>query len=134
MTLLRCLLLVVAWGASLASQAASPVDRCKARPNTLEINRCAEQVMQAQDAALNEAYRQLLARLEAAGPTDGIDVAAIMQELVEAQRAWIRFRDGDCKAKIKYWEKGSMRGTVYLGCLAERTQQRTQELRAWTRP
>ena len=78
--------------------------------------------------------QRVLERLEPTSSDDRTDYAAIRRGLVEAQRAWLAFRDADCQARLKLYEAGSIRGAVYLGCLTERTDQRTKELRRWTQP
>ena len=51
---------------------------------------------------------------------------------MDAQRAWISFRDNDCKGRLVLYEAGTIRGAVYAGCLIEHTEQRTRALQAWT--
>jgi hypothetical protein len=53
------------------------------------------------------------------------------QQLIAAQQAWISYRDQDCRAKHTLFATGTIRAAVFLGCLVERTEQRTRELRAW---
>ena len=85
-----------------------------------EMNACAQGALQQADAALNATYRRLTARLAGAQPaTNG---------LVEAQRAWIRFRDAECDFATIGYEGGSIRPMLAAQCLEGLTRQRTAEL------
>ena len=85
----------------------------------------------ARDRELNEAYRALIAALKPDDAGDTTDYPAVRTQLVAAQRAWVSFRDADCNASRKYYEQGTIRTAMHLGCLIERTVQRTKELKAW---
>jgi uncharacterized protein YecT (DUF1311 family) len=116
--------------AALHAQAQS-ADPCLTQNNTLEINACAKQVLQTKDKEPNDAYQKLLKSFAPIDKSDDTDYATVKKQLTEGQRAWIHFRDNDCKAKYSMHAGGTIRNAVYLGCLAERTEQRTRELRIW---
>ncbi len=105
---------------------------CQTQRNTIEINDCAKLTLAEKDKALNAAYQKLLGSLVAEDKTDKANYADVRKQLVEAQRAWISYRDNDCKAKYTLYEMGTIRGAVYWGCMIERTEQRTSELQRWT--
>ena len=106
-------------------------DPCKSQNNTLEIDECGKLTLKAKDKELNQAYQALLKSLKPDNKGDDTNFAEVKKRLLEAQRAWITFRDNDCKAKLTLWASGTIRGAMYLGCLTERTEQRTKELRNW---
>ena len=83
-----------------------------------EMNICADNEYRAADAELNRVYRRYSKVLEA-------HERAL---LVEAERAWVRFRDKDCTAETAESEGGSMHPLVYSGCLTRMTRTRTKEL------
>jgi uncharacterized protein YecT (DUF1311 family) len=118
------------WLFALTSSAQSS-DPCNTQRTTIEINQCGQLTLKAKDKELNDAYRELLKSLVATDRVDETDYATVKRQLTDAQRAWINYRDNDCKAKLKLHESGTIRGAVYLGCLAERTEQRTKELKQW---
>jgi uncharacterized protein YecT (DUF1311 family) len=105
----------------LASNAfAAPKVNCDNPQATPEINYCAEQAYQAADKLLNANYKKLVATL-----TDNTE----KERLVNAQRAWVSFRDKHCE-----FETYSMRqGTGYSGylsaCLEELTKSRAEALK-----
>lgn len=110
---------------------AQTADPCATQNNTLEINACGKLTLEKKDKELNAAYQKLMKRLVSEGPGDDTNYAAVKKHLTEAQRSWIKFRDSDCKGMLTFYESGTIRGSVYYGCLAERTEQRTKELLAW---
>lgn len=124
--LLTILLALAATGAS-----AQTADPCATQNNTLEINACGKLTLEKKDKELNAAYQQLMKRLVSEGKGDDTNYAEVKKHLTEAQRSWIKFRDSDCKGMLTFYESGTIRGSVYYRCLAERTEQRTKELLAW---
>jgi uncharacterized protein YecT (DUF1311 family) len=87
--------------------------------NQHEMNMCAHRDYKAADAQLNAAYRVLTAKIDANAKT----------LLVEAQRAWIQFRDKECKYEAAENEGGSIYPMIYSGCLTRLTMARTRELK-----
>lgn len=78
---------------------------------------CIAEELKVQDAALNAAYRQLAAGMNARQQAG----------LRNAQRAWIAFRDADCASR-QDWEWGSMSTVAANFCMLRRTVERTIEL------
>jgi uncharacterized protein YecT (DUF1311 family) len=82
---------------------------------------CADAEYTYQDGRLNRDYKTLLATLEHDD----------RQAAIEAQRAWLRFRDKDCAARAGRF--GSDAGpTTQSTCLMESTAHRAQQLEDWT--
>ncbi|VTU24952.1 hypothetical protein H6CHR_02296 [Variovorax sp. PBL-H6] len=103
---------------------------CRTR-NTAEINQCAQQALERKDRELNTAYQALLKSLDPTDKADAIDYAGARRLLQQAQRAWIQFRDNDCKAKYMLNAGGTVRDIAALSCQIEHTEQRTKQLRDW---
>ncbi len=104
---------------------------CAAQNESKQINECAKVTLASEDKKLNAAYQQLLKSLQP-GPTGNTaNYENVKKQLIEAQRSWIRFRDADCKGKLTLSADSVKRGEVYIGCLTERTEQRTNELLSW---
>jgi uncharacterized protein YecT (DUF1311 family) len=59
---------------------------CKNPQTTVEMRRCADQSYEKADQQLNQVYRQLKPKLS----------PSRQKKLVEAQLAWIEFRDKNC--------------------------------------
>ena len=101
-----------------AAQGRAPALDCSNGPQTV-LNECADAGFRAADAKLNAAYRAVTRRLteDSARPS-----------LVEAQRAWIRFRDAECAFDTNVYEGGSIRPMLFSQCLTRVTDQRTADL------
>jgi uncharacterized protein YecT (DUF1311 family) len=110
---------------------AQPEVACNPGGNTQEMNKCAEMTLAEKDRELNQAYRALVQSLKPDSKVDSTDYAKVKKRLLAAQRAWLTFRDNDCTAKEVQWNAFTMRGGIYFGCMIERTEQRTKELRSW---
>ncbi|MEZ5797491.1 MAG: lysozyme inhibitor LprI family protein [Paracoccaceae bacterium] len=116
-----CLILVA------GPAAAQEVDCANAMAQA-ELNQCAYQDWQQQDAALNAAYGRAVALLkewDAGLPEAERGGRAALQE---AQRAWIIFRDKACEAEGYAMHGGSAEPLLVYGCMARLTEDRTRQL------
>lgn len=78
------------------------------------------------DGFLNDEYRETR---EALAHVEGWQAS-----LLAAQRAWIAFRDAECKLAYDRYEGGSMRVIAGADCQMRQTARRTLELRAIREP
>lgn len=83
------------------------------------MNRCAQSSYAQADAELNRVYQAVKAEQSNSGK----------QALIKAEVAWLSFRDLDCEFERSQFDGGSMAPMIYSGCLSDRTQTRTAELR-----
>lgn len=110
------------------------VRACTERPGgdtTAGMVACIQTETSVWDAILNEEYQatmETLRELDASG-----DVAApdLTREgtLKDAQRAWIAFRDAECRAQYALWGTGTLRQIVGANCVMDETAERAIELR-----
>ena len=84
------------------------------------MNRCAGDAYQRADAALNAQWSKVLAIF-------GTD-AESKTLLLDGQRAWLKYRDAQCKLAALDSRGGSIWPLINSGCLAGLTRQRTKEL------
>ena len=85
------------------------------------LNQCAGDAYKKADAALNAAYKQVMARLK--------DSEATAKSLVAAQRAWIAYRDRSCAAQGELAaEGGTLSRIIAADCVARLTADRAAEL------
>lgn len=99
---------------------------CQSQPGgetTPGISACLQGEAQVWDDLLNAQYKGARARMLAQGGTDLAD------QLLEAQRAWIAFRDADCGLTYAVWGAGSTRTVMASDCYLHKTAQRALELR-----
>ncbi len=116
------------WAAMLAGAvgvAAMPAARaeCDASLPQQGLNDCAFREFEAADAALNATYRQIVARL--AGQTEA------RQLLTKAQRAWVAFRDAECRFSASGVQGGSIQPMIASICQTDLTKTRTEALRRY---
>ena len=99
----------------------------------IEMNACAAIDFEVADAELNAEYRRSIeqARLadrEDIEPLPGDDRPGNEATLREAQRAWVAFRDAQCRFEGYEARGGSMEPMLYDGCRATLTRARTRQL------
>ncbi|GGO92560.1 lysozyme inhibitor LprI family protein [Stakelama pacifica] len=110
--------------ALLPMQAGGKTDPCEGS-TTIAVNQClANQV----DAAQAELDRYLAAARERVAQGAGDPPAATEKELLTgfdaAQKAWEKYRDAQCDNIYRYWQSGTIRGAMALGCKLELTRER----------
>ena len=116
--------LLVLW--PLAGQA-EKIDCANAMAQS-DLNICAAQDWQAADEELNVVWPKALAALKAADAELPADLKGGEKALLEAQRAWITFRDAECKAEGYPMRGGSAEPLLVYGCLSTLTRERTATL------
>ncbi|CAI8709159.1 Urease-associated protein [Pseudomonas sp. IT-P258] len=87
------------------------------------MNQCAAQQNAAADKELNALYQQITSRLKS--NPDG------KKQLVGAQRAWVAFRDAECRFSASGVEGGSVYPLIYGNCTTELTKARVQTFKQY---
>jgi uncharacterized protein YecT (DUF1311 family) len=127
----RLALVATALLLSLASghaQTPNPID-CGKAATTVEMNYCADRDYAEADRALNETYQKALAVIARSGGPAPYTPAQWEQELRASQRAWLAFRDADCKGLAPMeWSGGSGTASAVLGCMIDLTKARSKAL------
>jgi uncharacterized protein YecT (DUF1311 family) len=98
---------------------------CKKASTQLEMNHCAYKSFKAADAELNQVYRQLRNKYKGT-PQES--------QLVDAQLAWLKFRDTDCKFSADRFKGGSIAPLIYSSCKEGLTTERTRSLKNYLEP
>lgn len=94
---------------------------CKNPQTQTELNICSGVDYQRADQKINQVYNQVRDQLS----------ANRRQQLIIAQRAWISFRDADCKFARSAVEGGTMAPLIANTCLEDLTKKRTSELNSY---
>lgn len=113
---------------------AAPAVNCKDPMSNAEMKMCAEQDWKKADAELNVAFGKALASARETyrstrampGQQNMPDSEAMLRD---AQRAWVTFRDANCKYQYQIYWGGSHAPLAYALCMADMTKARTKELR-----
>jgi uncharacterized protein YecT (DUF1311 family) len=112
--------------------AADAVPDCRDPRTQFEMNVCAAEDYKKADAELNRQWAATVARMRAqdkAGSVHRDGRPGYHAALLEAQRAWIKFRDLECRVEGYAMRGGSAEPMIVSGCLAEATRARTKQLR-----
>ncbi|WP_027925509.1 lysozyme inhibitor LprI family protein [Pseudomonas sp. URMO17WK12:I12] len=94
---------------------------CDNATDQATMNQCAAQQNAAADKELNALYQQITTRLKAEPERKKL--------LVGAQRAWVAFRDAECKFSASGVEGGSVYPLIYSSCTTDLTKARVQTFR-----
>jgi uncharacterized protein YecT (DUF1311 family) len=114
---------------SFAAKASAQKLDCTAPQDTVSQNACAEKDLEAADAALNAAYKKALASIAKSDQSAPYDQKSWEAALRSSQRAWVAFRDADCKGDVPFlWSGGTGTTAAVLGCMTTKTKTRTEEL------
>lgn len=117
---------------ALVAVAAGPAfaQDCDSLSSNVEIGNCIQKAYQDADADLNAVWKQVLGAVERADYMSAEKRAAWKDELQKAQRAWIEFKEHDCKGAVGFeWDGGSGAGIATTNCMLAHTRARTDDLR-----
>jgi uncharacterized protein YecT (DUF1311 family) len=105
----------------VGSTAAQPQIDCANPTSNIEYKECAYRAYVSADKKLNQVYRQVVSTL--AGKEK--------QHLIDAELAWIEYRDSNCDFEIYQSLGGTGYGGFLSNCRERMTNARTQELQNW---
>ena len=113
----------------LAAQ--TPDIDCENAMTQMEMNFCAHQDFKQADAKLNAQWKLTSAAMKLRDEnfeSTYDDRAGYHETLLEAQRAWLKFRDAHCRSEGYFARGGSMEPMLVSSCMAHQTNIRTAEL------
>jgi uncharacterized protein YecT (DUF1311 family) len=123
----------------LLLQSAEPLPECNQEEADLGIqsamNQCAWRDFRIADAELNAQWKVTVAEMKkrdadyAPYKYEGDTSPGWFESLLEAQRGWLTYRDGQCRLQGYQARGGSARPLLEAFCLEILTRQRTQELK-----
>ena len=91
---------------------------CQNAQTQSAMNRCAEETFKVADEDLNRLYQQVLNQLPQSD----------RPALIEAQEAWLTYRDDNCDFEASLFEGGSIQPLTYYSCLERMTDERIEVL------
>lgn len=89
---------------------------------TLEMEGCAEHATVRADTKINRVAKTIFSAL-------GSDAAR--RRFIKAQRAWLAYRDADCRSVSDKYEGGTLAPVADAECTADRTARHLTEIRAF---
>lgn len=100
---------------------------CKNATFTPDINQCAQIELDSVEKKLNETYRKVLKSLNR--PDEGaMFYSEIKSKLIDAQKAWVVFRQKDCDAYLTLNASGTIRTIMYIGCMQTHAEKRIKDI------
>jgi len=133
--------MLTAWPRNVLALCASIVtDPCQAEPEgqtTLGMNQCLAREADAWDAVLERQWPTLMTRArevdaanQAADNSGGLALDSAAETLRGAQRAWVVFRDAECRHNYAIWGMGSFRAIAHSACRLDLTARRVVDFHA----
>ncbi|MFC4256589.1 DUF1311 domain-containing protein [Altererythrobacter xixiisoli] len=127
MTILTSSLLMIAAAGSPSAACADPTTQA-------DMNRCAGLDYEAADAELNRQWRITNDYMKAADASSrGMRGRTYAAVLLDAQRAWLKYRDTHCVSAGYQARGGSMQPMLVSMCRTRLTQERIEQLKQLTR-
>lgn len=96
---------------------------CTKAVTTPDINECTSIEQKKVEDKLNKVYQGIVK------PLEGDE----KKTLVEAQRAWVKFREADCNAVYQRWIDGTVRNVMFISCMQDRAETRIKELQEYAK-
>lgn len=122
-------LIIAVMFVSLTAQAA---EVCEFTGRSIDDVDCSYERWKVVESDLNAKYQALLKELDEIVKRDPQRLSKLKTNLISAQRAWVSFREKDCRAVEVWWTNGKLQGALYADCMKEHAQQRIKELNDFT--
>ena len=100
---------------------------CDKAITTPEIEQCAESQMQRTEDKLNNIYKKEMKFYQQPDDED-MKYSEMKKALLEAQRAWIKFREADCQFVDISYQGGREHNIGYINCLESHALYRIKQL------
>jgi uncharacterized protein YecT (DUF1311 family) len=111
-----------------AALAAAPQPNCKNPQTQADMNICSGRAFKAADAAMTRQYNIAAARMKR---IDAEAEPGYFAALLDSQRAWLKFRDAQCRLEGYTTRGGTAEALNVNGCLEQLTRQRTKDLKSF---
>lgn len=111
--------------------AGEPALDCENAMTQADMNQCAFEDYQAADAELNVQWKKSAAAMRLLDKNFESEYdtrSGYFETMLEAQRAWLAYRDAHCRSEGYFARGGSMEPLLVSSCLAHLTRLRTTQL------
>jgi uncharacterized protein YecT (DUF1311 family) len=109
-----------------AAAAAGSQPNCKHPTTDFDMNICSGRDYSTADAAMTHEYRIVAAKMRQMDK----EQSGYFSALLESQRAWLKFRDAQCRLEGYRTRGGTAERLNVNGCLWDLTKHRTEELKS----
>ncbi|MFD1745743.1 lysozyme inhibitor LprI family protein [Rhizobium helianthi] len=107
---------------------------CGNKETQMEMNACAQEEYDAADKVLNDQWKLTRKAMADWDKELEEDQRGAETALLQAQRAWITYRDNQCIAEGFQARGGTLETMLNIVCLTRMTKNRTQELKDLAEP
>lgn len=119
---------------ALALAGAAAAEDCGDKQTQTAMTMCEKAAADRADAEMNRVWKTVQAAMQRADRDDGggrmgKGEPSYAQALLASQRAWLAFRDAQCRIASFEWRGGTMEPFAANQCLVAVTTARTQQLR-----
>lgn len=117
----------------LLAAAATASSNCGDQPTQTGMTMCFGEEATRADTEMNAVWKQVqtsMQRLDRDADAPTTREPGFAQALLASQRAWLAFRDTECRIESYEHRGGSMQPATENQCMAGITRQRTEQLRA----
>ena len=111
-----------------AIAAGQPQPNCENPQTQTDMNICSRRAYEAADAVMTRQYSTAAARMK---QMDMEAEPGYFAALLQSQRAWLKFRDAQCRLEGYVTRGGSAEWLNENMCLLDLTQKRTDELKSF---
>lgn len=102
---------------------------CDKAVATAELNQCSARAFEIADDAMNASYKTALAVVATSAAPRPYDRVSWEKALRASQRAWLAYRDAECKGHVPMsWTGGTGTTSAVFECLRVKTDARTKDL------
>jgi uncharacterized protein YecT (DUF1311 family) len=112
---------------------ADPCQEGRTERSTEGMNQCLAAEADAWDVVLNRLWPKLMMRareVDASNETTGFPLDSAAKTLEAAQRAWVVYRDAECRYNYASWGESDFRTVAHSACRLELTARRVVALHA----
>ena len=131
-TITETLKAVTLVGALLCAFPLFAKELCQPTGNSQQDVECAHKKFRAVEAQMNKRYNELLLEIDEITIENSERLAELKPKLIAAQRAWMRFRESQCKAVEVWYTNGKLQGALYFDCMRSLAERRIKELNEFT--
>ena len=106
------------------------ISDCSNGNNDQEVYTCTQKNRNETELDLNKEYKLAKIRVETLFKGDNKELSQYMDAFTEAQRAWLKYRENDCKLASYAADKGSDLSNANINmCTSELNEQRIKKLK-----
>lgn len=126
---MKTILMLLALGLWVIPAHADDAPNCDNPETTADMNQCADIAFNKADKQLNAIWPKMKEWAAQSDQDSGENNTYYADTLLASQRAWLAYRDAECKMEGLQMHGGTGEGPIIGGCRATLTEERVKSLR-----